>query len=50
VVQLDAAAKLPAVDGSALTNLNPANLSAAVAVAKGGTGATTSKLRRRDSS
>jgi formylglycine-generating enzyme required for sulfatase activity len=41
VVQLDATAKLPAVDGSAVSNLTPANLSAAVAVAKGGTGATT---------
>ena len=41
LVQLDASAKLPAVDGSALTNLNPASLSSAVSVAKGGTGATT---------
>jgi hypothetical protein len=41
VVQLDATGKLPAVDGSALTGLNPANLSGSVAVAKGGTGATT---------
>ena len=40
IVQLDAAAKLPSVDGSALTNLNPANLSAAVGVTKGGTGLT----------
>ncbi len=40
IVQLDGSAKLPAVDGSALTNLNPANLSAAVPVAKGGTGLT----------
>jgi formylglycine-generating enzyme required for sulfatase activity len=41
LVQLDGTGKLPAVDGSALTSLSPANLSAAVAVAKGGTGATT---------
>jgi hypothetical protein len=41
IVQLDAAAKLPAVDGSALTNLNSVNLSAAVPITKGGTGATT---------
>lgn len=41
IVQLDAAAKLPAVDGSALTNLSPANLSTAVSISKGGTGATT---------
>jgi hypothetical protein len=41
VVQLDGTGKLPAVDGSAVTSLSPANLSAAVAVAKGGTGATT---------
>ena len=40
LVQLDAAAKLPAVDGSALTNLSPASLSSAVSVAKGGTGLT----------
>jgi len=40
LVQLDAAAKLPAVDGSALTNLSPASLGAAVSVAKGGTGLT----------
>ncbi|UOF01126.1 beta strand repeat-containing protein [Bdellovibrio reynosensis] len=38
IVQLDGTAKLPAVDGSALTNLNPANLSTVVAVNKGGTG------------
>jgi hypothetical protein len=41
IVKLDGAAKLPSVDGSALTNLNPANLSAAVPVGKGGTGLTT---------
>lgn len=40
LVQLDNAGKLPGVDGSALTSLNPANLSAAVAAAKGGTGLT----------
>ena len=40
LVQLDATAKLPAVDGSALTNINPASLSSAVSVAKGGTGLT----------
>ncbi|WP_413586390.1 tail fiber domain-containing protein [Bdellovibrio sp. HCB274] len=41
IVQLDAASKLPAVDGSALTNLTPANLSAVVPVSKGGTGQST---------
>lgn len=41
IVQLDGSAKLPAVDGSALTNLNPANLSAVIPIAKGGTGQTT---------
>jgi hypothetical protein len=40
LVQLDASAKLPAVDGSALTNLTPSNLTSAVGVAKGGTGIT----------
>ncbi|HXH32138.1 MAG TPA: tail fiber domain-containing protein [Bacteriovoracaceae bacterium] len=40
IVKLDNTAKLPAVDGSALTNLNPANLSAAVPLTKGGTGLT----------
>ena len=38
LIQLDASAKLPAVDGSALTNLTAGNLSTAVSVAKGGTG------------
>ncbi|QDK44186.1 MULTISPECIES: tail fiber domain-containing protein [unclassified Bdellovibrio] len=38
IVQLDGTSKLPAVDGSALTNLNPAGLSAVVPIAKGGTG------------
>ena len=40
LVQLDASAKLPAVDGSALTNVNPASLSSSVSVSKGGTGLT----------
>ena len=40
VVQLDGSSKLPAVDGSALTNIDPTHLSAAVAAAKGGTGLT----------
>ena len=39
IVKLDASAKLPAVDGSALTNLNTNNLSSIVPVSKGGTGA-----------
>ncbi|HXH29468.1 MAG TPA: tail fiber domain-containing protein [Bacteriovoracaceae bacterium] len=38
IVQLDGTSKLPAVDGSALINLNPANLSATVPITKGGTG------------
>jgi hypothetical protein len=42
IVKLDASAKLPAVDGSALTNLNASNLaSGTVPVARGGTGQTT---------
>lgn len=40
IVKLTAASKLPAVDGSLLTLLNPASLSSAVAVAQGGTGLT----------
>jgi hypothetical protein len=40
IVQLDGTAKLPAVDGSALTNLNPAALSSALPIANGGTGQT----------
>ncbi|MEN9835882.1 MAG: hypothetical protein RL011_2075, partial [Pseudomonadota bacterium] len=40
LVQLDATAKLPAVDASALTSLTPANLASAVPVSKGGTGLT----------
>ena len=40
IVQLDGSAHLPAVDGSALTNLDPTHLSAAVGTAKGGTGLT----------
>ncbi|MBO9667014.1 MAG: tail fiber domain-containing protein [Bdellovibrio sp.] len=38
IVQLDGSSKLPAVDGSALTNLNPSALSAVVPISKGGTG------------
>lgn len=41
LVQLTAAAKLPAVDGSLVTNLAVANLSGQVPVANGGTGAST---------
>jgi len=40
IVKLNGTSQLPAVDGSLLTSLNPANLSAAVSVAKGGTGLT----------
>ena len=40
VVQLDGSAHLPAVDGSALTNLDPTHLSAAVPTNKGGTNLT----------
>ncbi len=40
LVQMTSATKLPAVDGSLLTGLNPSNLSGAVAAAKGGTGLT----------
>lgn len=38
IVQLDALSRLPNVDGSQLTNLNPANLSTVVPINKGGTG------------
>ncbi|WP_413559925.1 tail fiber domain-containing protein [Bdellovibrio sp. HCB209] len=38
IVQLDASSKLPAVDGSALTNLDPTKLSVVVPISKGGTG------------
>ncbi|WP_413295217.1 tail fiber domain-containing protein [Bdellovibrio sp. HCB185ZH] len=38
IVRLDTSAKLPAVDGSALTNLNPSAFSTVVPIAKGGTG------------
>jgi trimeric autotransporter adhesin len=41
IVQLDGSGSLPAVDGSAVTNLDPSNLSAAVPISLGGTGATT---------
>jgi hypothetical protein len=41
IVQLTGASKLPAVDGSLVTNLDATHLSAAVAIAKGGTGQTT---------
>jgi hypothetical protein len=41
IVKLTAAAKLPAVDGSLLTNLTSTNLVGAVAVENGGTGAAT---------
>lgn len=44
IVQLDASSKLPAVDGSALTNLNPSALSTVVPVSKGGTGQATATL------
>lgn len=37
-------ATMPALNGSLLTNLNPANLSVAVAVAKGGTGCTSAAV------
>lgn len=41
IVQLNGTAQLPAVDGALLTSLNPANLSGAVSIAKGGTGQAT---------
>ena len=47
IVQLDASAKFPAVDGSALTNLNASNVSSGtLALARGGTGATTASAAR----
>jgi len=41
ILQLNGSSQIPAVDGSLLTNLTPANLSAAVPISKGGTGQTT---------
>jgi len=41
ILKLNAAAQIPAVDGSLLTLLNPTALSAAVPVGKGGTGVVT---------
>lgn len=41
IVQLNGSSQLPAVDGSLLTNLNPANLSVIVPISKGGTGQST---------
>lgn len=41
IVQVQALGKLPALDGSLLTGLNPANISGSVPVSKGGTGSTT---------
>ena len=38
ILQLDASARIPAVDGSLLTNIDPDNLNAVVPFAKGGTG------------
>ena len=44
VVQLDSSARIPAVDGRALTNLDPTHLSAVVPVANGGTGTATGSI------
>ena len=44
VVQLDSSARMPAVDGRALTNLDPTHLSAVVPVANGGTGTATGSI------
>jgi DUF2075 family protein len=41
IVQLDSSSKLPAVDGSALTNIVASSLSGTLAIIKGGTGQTT---------
>jgi hypothetical protein len=41
IVQLDGSGNFPAIDGAAITNLDPTNLSAPVAISLGGTGATT---------
>lgn len=38
ILQLDGSAKIPAVDGSLLTNIDPDNFNAVVPFAKGGTG------------
>lgn len=46
LVQLNNEAKLPAVDGSNLLNLNPTNLSTQVDLTKGGTGASTAEGAR----
>jgi len=44
IVKLDGSAKLPAVDGSALTNITAANISGAMAITQGGTGQITAIL------
>ncbi|UYL09043.1 hypothetical protein B9G69_000445 [Bdellovibrio sp. SKB1291214] len=41
IVQLDSASKLPAIDGSALTNIVASSISGILDIAKGGTGQTT---------
>jgi hypothetical protein len=41
ILKLNGTGKIPAVDGSLITSLTPANLNAAVTVDKGGTGLTT---------
>jgi hypothetical protein len=46
IVQLDGLGNLPSVNASALTSLNPANLSGPVAIAQGGTGAATALAAR----
>lgn len=38
ILQLDGSARIPEVDGSLITSLNPANLSTVVPISKGGTG------------
>lgn len=43
ILQLNGSSQIPAVDGSLLTNLNPANLSALVPINKGGTGESTAQ-------
>ncbi|WP_374073295.1 tail fiber domain-containing protein [Bdellovibrio bacteriovorus] len=43
ILQLNGTSQIPAVDGSLLTNLNPANLSAVVPINKGGTGESTAQ-------
>lgn len=46
IIQVDADNKLPVIDGSQLTNLNPINLGSVVPITRGGTGLTSFDVNR----